>query len=69
MPPTRFLDAGWGPCYLGEQKVNRRWIMHDSNEPHLEMRWLPVTDAQGREHMEACWITVGQAHASATHAA
>ncbi|WP_460852645.1 hypothetical protein [Nocardioides montaniterrae] len=43
--------------------------MHDSNEPHLEMRWLPVTDAQGREHMEACWITVGQAHASATHAA
>lgn len=23
----------------------------------LEVRWVPVTDASGRTHMEACWIT------------
>lgn len=23
----------------------------------LEMRWLPVTDDQGRTHMEAVWFT------------
>jgi hypothetical protein len=22
----------------------------------LEMRWVPVTDAQGRTHMEAVWV-------------
>lgn len=26
---------------------------------HLEMRWVPVTDQQGRTHMEAVWIEVG----------
>ena len=25
----------------------------------LELRWVPVTDDNGRTHMEACWITVG----------
>lgn len=25
----------------------------------LEVRWVPVTDARGRSHLEACWITVG----------
>ncbi len=25
----------------------------------LEVRWIPVTDARGRSHMEACWIAVG----------
>lgn len=43
--------------------------MHDTNEEHLEMRWLPVTDADGRTHMEACWITVGPAQAPVAHAA
>ncbi|GAA4816135.1 hypothetical protein ACFQ0K_07710 [Nocardioides caeni] len=27
---------------------------------HLEMRWVPVTDPQGRTRMEAVWIEVGQ---------
>ncbi len=34
----------------------------------LEMRWMPVTDANGRTHMEAVWIEVGRpaiAHAAA----
>lgn len=26
----------------------------------LEMRWVPVTDANGRLHMEAVWIEVGR---------
>ena len=43
--------------------------MYDTKEDHLEMRWLPVTDANGRTHMEACWITVGQAQAPTSHAA
>jgi hypothetical protein len=66
---TGNLEPKWGTCYLGEQKVNRRWIMYDTQEAHLEMRWLPVTDESGRTHMEACWISVGQAHAPAHHAA
>ena len=41
----------------------------DTRDEHLEMRWLPVTDANGRTRMEACWITVGQASTPATHAA
>ena len=43
--------------------------MYDNQETHLEMRWLPVTDEDGRTHMEACWITVGEAHAPVSHAA
>lgn len=34
----------------------------------LEMRWIPVTDANGRTHMEAVWVEVGQPTAAA-HAA
>lgn len=34
----------------------------------LEMRWLPVTDDNGRERMEAVWVEVG-ASAIAQHAA
>ena len=41
--------------------------MYDNQETHLEMRWLPVTDEDGRTHMEACWITVGEAHAPVSH--
>lgn len=43
--------------------------MHDTYSEHLEMRWIPVTDADGSTHMEARWITVGQASSSAGHAA
>ena len=25
----------------------------------LELRWVPVSDDNGRIHMEACWITAG----------
>ena len=37
----------------------------------LSMRWLPVTDASGRTHMEAVWISGESAAASvsAPHAA
>lgn len=34
----------------------------------LEMRWVPVTDTNGRTRMEAVWIEVGRpaiAHAAA----
>ena len=34
----------------------------------LEMRWIPVTDASGRTHMEALGVEVGQPTAAA-HAA
>ena len=42
--------------------------MYDTHE-HLEMRWLAVTDADGRTRMESHWITVGEATAPSTHAA
>ena len=35
----------------------------------LEMRWIPVTDARGRTHMECVWIDVAQVRPNATHAA
>ncbi len=31
--------------------------MHDDRHPQLEMRWVPVTDDNGRTRMEAVWIT------------
>lgn len=33
------------------------------SDGRLELRWLPVTDENGRTRMEACWITVGGQHA------
>lgn len=36
---------------------------------HLEMRWLPVTGADGRTQMEAVWVEVGQPVAAHSHAA
>jgi hypothetical protein len=35
----------------------------------LSMRWIPVTDASGRAHMEAVWITEGAEAPAANHAA
>lgn len=35
----------------------------------LEMRWVPVTAADGRTHMEAMWIEVGQPALAHSHAA
>lgn len=32
----------------------------DSNQ--LSMRWIPVTDASGRAHMEAVWISAAATH-------
>ncbi|MDZ5619487.1 hypothetical protein [Nocardioides bizhenqiangii] len=34
---------------------------------HLEMRWLPVTDAQGTTRMQAVWIEAGAAMPVAPH--
>lgn len=40
------------------------------SQQRLEMRWVPVTDSRGREHMEAVWLVPAQvASVSATHAA
>ena len=38
--------------------------MHDSqmaNQARLEMRWVPVTDEQGRTRMQAVWIEAAAA--------
>lgn len=35
----------------------------------LELRWVPVVDAHGRERLEARWVPADAAHASARHAA
>jgi len=39
----------------------------DSNQ--LTMRWIPVTDASGRTHMEAVWIAEVAQVPAATQAA
>ncbi len=45
-------------------------MMTNQAHSHLELRWVPVADAAGREHMEACWISVDQASSPAiSHAA
>lgn len=36
---------------------------------HLEMRWAPVADAQGRTRMEAVWIETGASPALTAHPA
>lgn len=41
-------------------------MTHTHNQ--LEMRWIPVTDATGRTHMEAVWIDTSEV-ASTIHAA
>lgn len=36
--------------------------MHDApmaDRPRIEMRWVPVTDEQGRARPQAVWIEVG----------
>jgi len=35
----------------------------------LSMRWIPVTDASGRTHMECVWITDEAAPQASTQAA
>lgn len=35
----------------------------------LEMHWVPVTAVDGRTHMEAVWIEVGQPATAHAHAA
>lgn len=43
--------------------------MTDNNRrSQLEMRWVQVTDARGRTHLEAVWFTPAET-ASAAHAA
>jgi hypothetical protein len=34
----------------------------------LSMRWIPVTDASGRSHLEAVWITEDSEAPAANHA-
>jgi len=42
--------------------------MNDVKPAQLEMRWIPVTDDNGRTRMEAVWIVPTAADAI-THAA
>jgi hypothetical protein len=39
----------------------------DSNQ--LTMRWIPVTDASGRTHLEAVWIAEAAQAPASTQAA
>ncbi len=44
--------------------------MHDAqmaSQAHLEMRWIPVTDEQGRAQMQAVWIEVSTTPAASVH--
>ena len=43
--------------------------MQTEERPTLVQRWIIVTDAQGKEHLEARWIVEGESPAAATHAA
>ncbi len=43
--------------------------MTDRVHGHLELRWVPVADAAGREHMEACWISVDDSRPAISPAA
>ena len=38
-----------------------------ANRPALEMRWVPVTDEQGRTHLQAVWIEVAAAAPAVAH--
>jgi hypothetical protein len=44
--------------------------VHDvqmANQAHLEMRWMPVTDEQGRSQLQAVWIEVGATPTTSVH--
>jgi hypothetical protein len=44
--------------------------MNDTQmESRLELRWSPVTDADGRVHLESRWVEVGRPAAPHAHAA
>jgi hypothetical protein len=43
--------------------------MRKEERPALIQRWIVVTDAQGREHLEARWSVEGEIHTPVTHAA
>jgi hypothetical protein len=44
--------------------------MQDHRRETLVMRWIVVTDAQGREHLEARWVVEsGTGHTSVHQAA
>lgn len=47
----------------------KEMTMRQTERPTLVQRWIVVTDAQGREHLEARWEIEGQAHAPVVHAA
>jgi hypothetical protein len=44
--------------------------MSDTNVTNsLVQTWVPVTDSDGRTHLEAHWVEAGTAHHQVTHAA
>ena len=40
-----------------------------ANRPALEMRWVPVTDEQGRTRLESVWIEAAATPTGHHHAA
>ncbi|WP_188113606.1 hypothetical protein [Nocardioides humilatus] len=40
-----------------------------ADRPHLEMRWVPVTDERGRTRMQAVWVETAALHTAPHHAA
>ena len=43
--------------------------MQTEERPTLVQRWIIVTDAQGKEHLEARWIVESESRAPVIHAA
>ena len=43
--------------------------MRAEERPILVQRWIIVTDADGKEHLEARWVVEREVHAPVTHAA
>ncbi|ABL84099.1 hypothetical protein Noca_4604 [Nocardioides sp. JS614] len=57
------VTPGWNWATLGEQKMNERRPMTNTTMTNsLVQTWVPVTDADGRTHLEARWTP---AHAGA----
>jgi hypothetical protein len=47
----------------------KEMTMRKEDRPALIQRWIIVTDAEGREHLEARWVVEGEIQTPASHAA
>ncbi|GCD90304.1 hypothetical protein NLS1_23100 [Nocardioides sp. LS1] len=59
---------GWVCATLGEQKVNERCpMMNTQMTAGLVQTWVSVVDARGREHLEARWVSPAPQAPAQTH--